>query len=50
MLTEANFNFHDLSDKLNIDVATISANVRGLVEDLIEPKFRKMVFKSQTSI
>jgi len=39
MLTEANFNFHDLIDKLNIDMAAVASNVRSLIEDLVEPKF-----------
>jgi len=39
MLTEANFNFHDLIDKLNIDMAAEASNVESVINDLVEPKF-----------
>jgi len=47
MLSEANFNFHELGDHLNIDMGVIQRNISLLLEQLIEPKFESVIAKCQ---
>jgi hypothetical protein len=50
MLNEANFNFHELGDKLSIDTSVIADNINILLDYLVEPKFNEVVKKCQGSI
>jgi hypothetical protein len=50
LLNEANFSFHDLSDKLRMDLSVIADNITILLEQLVEPKFADVVSKCQNSV